>query len=150
MEGCKCGRGSGLGCAEDDNIVFGKSGSEVDVGRVPARLWVERVEVQMEGRRIRVGGATAAPTCEVVVVDGPEESDDGDEDSNGWSSLSFFCSFSFVFLELGLGGGLLTSSSSSWCSLLGMPPRSSLSKSKILAKFNPTLGEQLKRFTISA
>ena len=80
------------------------------MGRVPARLWVGRVELRMEGRRIRVGGA-AALTCDVVAVDNPQELDVDDEDSVG-SSISFIRSFSFVFLELGLGGGLSAPSSS--------------------------------------
>jgi hypothetical protein len=108
FEGRKCGWGSGLGCAEDDDIVVGKLGSEADVGRVPARLCVGRVELRMEGRRIRVGGA-AATICDVVAVDIAQELDEDDGDSVG-SSMSFLSSF--VFLELGLGGGLSASSSS--------------------------------------
>ena len=50
-------------------------GSEVDGGRDPAWLWVERVEVRVEGQRIRVGAV--APTYEVG-VDAPEESDEDD------------------------------------------------------------------------
>ena len=54
-------------------------GSEADVGRVPARLWVGCVELRIEGRRIRVGGA-AALVCDVVAVDNPQEqaTDGGD------------------------------------------------------------------------
>ena len=96
--------------------MVGKMGSEADAGRVPARLWVGRIEARIEGRRNRVGGAVGLTS---VAVDDPEEPDEDVEDSDG-SSLSFFCSFSFVFLELGLGGGLLASSSS-WHSLLGIP-----------------------------
>ena len=51
-----------------------KRGSEADVGRVPARLWVGRVELRIEGRRIRVGGVVVL-TCDVLAVD--------DEDSVG-------------------------------------------------------------------
>ena len=80
------------------------------MGRVPARLWVGRVELRMEGRRIRVGGA-AVLTCDVVAIDNPQELDVDDEDSVG-SSISFFRSFSLAFLELGLGGGLSAPSSS--------------------------------------
>ena len=38
---------------------FGKMGSDADVGRVLVQLWVRRVELRMEGRRILVGGAAA-------------------------------------------------------------------------------------------
>ena len=89
------------------------------MGRVPARLWVGRVELRMEGRRIRVGGA-AALTCDVVAVDNAQELDVDDEDSGG-SSISFLRSISFVFLELGLGGGLSVASSSSRRFPAGIP-----------------------------
>jgi len=104
------------------------------------QMWGEfrlgRVELRMEGRRIRVGGA--AETCDVVAVDNPQELDV--DDSVGSS---------FSFLELELGGGL-SAPSSSRDSPVGIPLWSLASKSKISAKFNPTLGEQLKRFTNSA
>ena len=84
----------------------------------------------MKGRQSRVGGA-AVLTCDI-------ELDADDEDSVG-SSISFFRSFSFVFRELGLGGGLSASSSSSWGFLVDFLSRSPPSKSKILVKFNPTV-----------
>ena len=87
------------------------------MGRVPAQLWVKCVELRMEGRRIRVGAA--APTFDVVAVDVPQELDVDDEDSVG-SYISFFHSFSFDFLELGLGGGL-SAPSSSWGFPAGIP-----------------------------
>jgi hypothetical protein len=102
----RCKRDSVLGCKEDDDNFVKKMGSEAasDVGRVPARLWGGRVELRIEGRRIRVGRAVAL-IPEVVAVDNPQELD-ADEDSVG-SSMSFLRSFS-----LGLGGGLSAPSSS--------------------------------------
>ena len=76
-------------------------------------MWVGRVELRMEGRRIRVGGGAAALVCDVVAVDNPHGLNADDEDSVV-SSISFLRSISFVFLELGLEGGLSAASSSSW------------------------------------
>lgn len=135
------GRGRGLGwtCDDDDVEVLGVAerpvGSEADDGRVADLAGNGRCAVaRIDGLRRRVGGAVVEAGCAVAVAD-DDEVDDPLSDDDGTSSASLLCArspFSFSFRRLGLGGGLQPSS---------LP---SLSKSKIFAKFNPTLGELVK------
>lgn len=109
--------------------------SVVDGGIVADRVCEGRtVDDLIDGRRSRVGGGSAFVLTEPASELEP-------------SPFSFE-RLSRSFLELGLGGGLCGSSS-----LFSFSPSSSSSassKSKILAKFKPTLGEALNRFTSSA
>ena len=106
---------------------------------------IERLR-RMDGLRIRVVtvGADAGwigVAMVVVDVEGPEEPGSSFSLSLSLSrSFSFSFSLSLSFLELGLGGGLCATSARRWS--WRTTRLSPSSKSKILAKLSPTLGEE--------
>ena len=111
-------------------------GLEVDGGRDPAWLWVERVEVRVEGQRIRVGAV--APTYEVG-VDAPEESD---EDDGGILMMGRLFPSAASFPRTWtrrwtIGFFLVILVFSSWHAL-------TVANFKV-KKFNPTLGEHCEQ-----
>ena len=117
---------------EDDDAI--DAVSVVDGGIVADRVCEGRTVADLiEGRRSRVGGGAfvlAEPASELE------------------PSPFSFERLSRSFLEVGLGGGLCVSSS--FFSFSPSSSSSASSKSKILAKFKPTFGEALNRFTTSA